>query len=218
MRFCNTVLILCLAGYAHADCMISYFGDPTRENCYLDDATTPIFPIKVTGIPPAQFTLERCATECRKFSPTTSSFAVSGGLIPICLCGIHPNLPPTQTTGCNVKCGGNPDEICGGPDRLASVYSFVCSPGPAPPPVRPGHGGKSSFGFSDILGAVFLFVFGVGIVSFAITTVICVFILKKDGLPLRDHATAFVDLLGDGAAFVISSVRGLRRHGDYDSA
>lgn len=188
----QTVLILGAVVGALADCTINFYGG--GRNCYMDSSKQPILELPAGGIPPSGFTLELCAAKCQQMNPKYLVIGVSSGYS--CSCGEYPDLPDKQSTGCDLKCDGNHDEICGGPGMLTTLYSLKCRIGPAPPPGtsdQPPGPGLSSTIFKLLLAAIFT-----AVIAFVIVILINTFIFKKEGddrIPGYRYASQMVSRL-----------------------
>jgi len=63
-----------------------------------------------------------CFMYCRK-KEGTKYFGVTGG--GVCFCSVLPPGRAVAKKECDLKCSGNPREICGGVNRVSSVYTMV---------------------------------------------------------------------------------------------
>ena len=107
-------------------------GSWTYKGCYIDGVNNRILPTQVPST--NQMTVESCSASC-----AANGFSVAGAEYGTeCYCGNAIIQGGKQDTanpnGCNMNCGGNANEKCGGPSRM-SIYSNITGTVPviAPP-------------------------------------------------------------------------------------
>ncbi|KAF2254450.1 WSC-domain-containing protein [Trematosphaeria pertusa] len=149
---CSALLLLSSATLSIAQSLVtpeSPYTNWTYTGCYTDSVAART--LKGGGYGSGSLTNSQCVEYCatRGFYYAGSEYSTE------CYCGNSIQNGATQTTGsdCNMACGGNATEACGGPNRL-TMFNTTIPAGPVGPFVNPGVNGFRSMGcYTDNGGA-----------------------------------------------------------------